>query len=224
MQALENTLAHVPVFRKLSIAKLQEIDRIGVQRYLEPGEFIVSAGEIWKGVVYIREGLIEGRKESAEGRALVVNMFGAGDVIWGHTLFDGEPAPNALIVKTPTLVMQWHGAELLPLISNNSEALWDLCIMLNKKLRRASNVIEEMAFSPNAGRLAKLLLDFFETRGEDLVRRTMTLDEMAAAIGTTREVVCRLLYRFSDTEIIQVNRTHIKLINKNKLLSVASGC
>lgn len=223
MQSLENSLAHVPVFRKLSSSKLREIDKIGVQRCLEPGEFIVAAGEIWRGIVYIREGVVEGRKESAEGRALVVNMFGAEDVIWGHTLFDGDPAPNALIVKTPTVVVQWHGAELLPLINNNSEALWDLCILLNQKLRRASDVIEGMAFSANAGRLAKLLLDFFETQGENPVRRTMTLDEMAASIGTTREVVCRLLYRFSDTEIIQVNRTHIRLLNRNGLLNVATG-
>ncbi len=223
MQALENSLANIPVFRKLSISKLQEINRIGVQRYLEPGEFIVAAGEVWRGVVYLKEGVIEGRKESAEGRALVVNMFHAGDVIWGHALFDGEPAPNALIVKTPAVVMQWHGSELLPLISNNSEALWDLCVQLNLKLRRASDVIEGMAFSANAGRLAKLLLDFFETQGENPVRRTMTLDEMAASIGTTREVVCRLLYRFSDTEIIQVSRTHLRLVNKNKLMNVALG-
>jgi hypothetical protein len=38
------------------------------------------------------------------------------------------------------------------------------------------------------------------SRGADgeLVARELTLDEMAARIGTTREIVCRALYRFAE--------------------------
>ena len=44
---------------------------------------------------------------------------------------------------------------------------------------------------------------------------------MAARIGTTREMVCRLLYRFSDEGLIRVTRTEFALTDKNGLTRLA---
>lgn len=49
----------------------------------------------------------------------------------------------------------------------------------------------------------------------------MTLDEMAAQIGTTREMVCRMLYRFSNNEMIQVTRTEFVLTDRDGLCKLA---
>ncbi|HHX50468.1 MAG TPA: Crp/Fnr family transcriptional regulator [Clostridia bacterium] len=221
MQSVESQLVLTPVFRKLCKLQQKELQRLGINRILEKGDRIISYGEIWRYVILIREGIIEARKESEEGRTLVVCTYKTGDVIWGHAMFDGEPTPGTLVAKVPCIIIQWHGNELFPLIWNNNEALWDLCVLLHQRLRKTSNVIEELAFSPTAGRLAKLLLEFFKSEHQASVKRIMTLDEMAARVGTTREVVCRLLYRFSHSNIIQVNRTHIRLMNKSELHKLA---
>jgi len=39
----------------------------------------------------------------------------------------------------------------------------------------------------------------------------MTLDEMAAQIGTTREMVCRLLYRFAEEGAVEISRTEFMI-------------
>jgi len=43
------------------------------------------------------------------------------------------------------------------------------------------------------------------------------LDEMAARIDATREMVCRILYRFADEKMIQVNRTEFVFTSREKL-------
>jgi hypothetical protein len=49
----------------------------------------------------------------------------------------------------------------------------------------------------------------------------MTLDEMAARIGTTREMVCRQLYRFADQGAIQINRTEFMITDQGQLKKIA---
>jgi len=77
--------------------------------------------------------------------------------------------------------------------------------------------VEGLAFHPVAGRLARLLLDHFKQAGDSSIARHLTLDEMAARIGTTREMVCRALYNFSDKKLIEVTRTEFVLTDREGL-------
>jgi CRP/FNR family transcriptional regulator len=99
--------------------------------------------------------------------------------------------------------------------------IWELCRLMVNRMARASELVEEQAFQPITGRLARLLLDTFESAGGISVARYLTLDEMAARIGTTREMVCRVLYQFSDQELIEVTRTEFMLLNKADLHKLA---
>jgi CRP-like cAMP-binding protein len=90
-------------------------------------------------------------------------------------------------------------------------------------MQRASVIVEELAFQPVSGRLARLLLDDFETSGDAAIARRLTLDEMAARVGTTREMVCRALYRFADKKLIDVTRTEFALTDKDGLRRMAEG-
>jgi len=84
-------------------------------------------------------------------------------------------------------------------------------------MQYASDILNEFAFQPTTGRLARLLLEHFEDAVEDYVARDMTLDEMAARIGSTREMVCRHLYQFADRGAIQINRTEFKVTDQDML-------
>jgi CRP-like cAMP-binding protein len=60
-------------------------------------------------------------------------------------------------------------------------------------------------------------------QGEPAIGRHLTLDEMAARIGTTREMVCRALYRFADKRLIDVTRTEFVLTDEAGLGKLAEG-
>jgi len=44
---------------------------------------------------------------------------------------------------------------------------------------------------------------------------------MAARIGTTREMVCRVLYQFSDDNLIEITRTEFALNDTERLAQLA---
>ena len=49
----------------------------------------------------------------------------------------------------------------------------------------------------------------------------LTLDEMAARIGSTREMVCRQLYKMADQGVIRINRTEITIEDLGTLKETA---
>ena len=67
-----------------------------------------------------------------------------------------------------------------------------------------------------------MLLEHFGQGGEGVpVARDMTLDDMAAVLGSTREMVCRLLYRFSDMGLVDITRTEFVFTDRAKLKRLA---
>lgn len=88
---------------------------------------------------------------------------------------------------------------------------------------RANVLLERLAFQPVTARLARLLLEHFQSTEGPAIPRTLTLDDMAARIGTTREVACRTLYYLADRKIIDVTRTELVLIDRESLMQLAEG-
>jgi CRP-like cAMP-binding protein len=85
-----------------------------------------------------------------------------------------------------------------------------------QRMQRASAIVEELAFQPVTGRVARLLLENFPS-SQGAAPRHLTLDEMAAHVGTTREMVCRILYRFAEQGAIQINRTEFIFTDRSIL-------
>ncbi|MCX6031129.1 MAG: Crp/Fnr family transcriptional regulator [Chloroflexi bacterium] len=81
-----------------------------------------------------------------------------------------------------------------------------------------SGIVESLSFHKVAERVASMLLENTEKEG-DLVRRTQA--ELAAEVGTTREVVARCLAGFQMDGAIRLGRGRITVLSREKLLQGA---
>jgi len=129
--------------------------------------------------------------------------------------------PVSLQAIEESRILMWSQDRLLPIILRNGEMSWELSRLLVSRMQLASEIVEGLAFQPNAGRLARLLLEHYEGAVGEFVTRDMTLDEMSSRIGTKREVVCRLLNRFSEEGAIQIKRTEFMITDRQKLIEHA---
>lgn len=126
--------------------------------------------------------------------------------------------PVMLQAQQASRVWMWRRDWLLPILWGNGRFSWELSRFMVARMQRASDMVEELAFQPVRGRLARLLLGHFGDEAlDDFVARDMTLDEMAAHVGTKREMVCRLLYQFADEGAIEISRTEFMISNRDKL-------
>jgi len=211
------------VLAKLSEPERKVLQQYAVQREYKKWEFVAHYGDIWPYFALVNSGMINVVKLSAEGRRLGGLKLRSGDEFWSPSLFDGEPLPAALEVGQAGTVTIWHRDHVLPIVQKNTVVLWELCLLLIKRMRQASGFVEGLTFHPVAGRLAQLLLKQFEGSTGDLVTRELSLDEMGTIIGTTSVMVCKQLYRFAEDGLINVSRTEFQLTDQAGLEKIAGA-
>jgi len=211
-----------PVFTKLSIEDQDDLFNIAIERSYSAGQWIRHHGEVWPYIFMVLNGSITAIKESPEGRSLIIDTIGPGEILWGIAFFEPDaPMPVALIADIESKVLLWPQDQIQRIFFENPSSLWELCRLVVQRVQRASNILDELAFQPVAGRLARFLLDRFGGVEGERVARDLTLDEMAAHIGTTREMVCRMLHKFSNQGLIDITRTEFVFTDQKSLKQLA---
>lgn len=224
MEPLVNLLRAHPVFASLGSEELNLLVKQAIQRDLQTGQPLAMQGDVWSYLFLVAEGELDAVKVSSEGRNLLVTTFRFGELFWGPAFFQNDaPLVATLEAHTPTRVYLWSRERIAPIFLAHGKMGWELCRLMIQRMQRASAIVDELAFQPVAGRLARLLLDHFTTAGDVSIERNLTLDEMAARVGTTREMVCRVLYRFADKSLINVTRTEFVLTDRDGLRRVVEN-
>jgi CRP/FNR family transcriptional regulator len=153
---------------------------------------------------------------------LILATFKAGEIFWGLAFFLEEaPMPASLLASQDSEIIVWRRHELLPLLLRNGSLSWELSRLMIRRVQVASDIVEKLAFQPVAGRLARLLIEVGGENPQKPIPRDLTLDEMAARIGTTREMVCRFLHRFSADGLIEITRTEFSVTDPKGLKDLA---
>jgi CRP-like cAMP-binding protein len=181
------------------------------------GDWIVHHGDVWAHLFFIQKGQVTAIKESPEGRSLTLATFGEGEIFWGLAFFiENAPMPAALKATQDSELLLWSRDDVMPLVLSNGKLSWELSRLVIQRVQFASEIVEQLAFRPLAGRVARLLLEQYPA-SQSVVHRHLTLDEMASRVGTTREIVCRILYRFAEQGAIQINRTEFTFLDRGLL-------
>lgn len=218
MVPLTAWLAKSSLFSFFPEKERKQIAQAAIPKKYAEGESVAVHGDVWPYLFLVTAGSIQAIKESSEGRSLIVMTLNPGDLFWGLAFFeDGAALPVLLQAQSDSKVYLWSQEQMKPWLLANGRFSWELSRLAVQRMQRASLIVEELAFKPVASRLAGLLLDYYEDATDEPVPRSLTLDQMAAHIGTTREMVCRLLYRFSDQNLIHITRTEFTLNNRSGL-------
>jgi CRP/FNR family transcriptional regulator len=85
--------------------------------------------------------------------------------------------------------------------------------LLSQRLSAVMAIVEEVAFRRMDARLAFLLSE--RSQGSYLVR--MTHQEIAAELGSSREVISRILEDFSAQGMVEVSRGSIRILDREAL-------
>ena len=215
-------LAKDPVFASIPTSELAELARLARPHTYSKGEWIVHHGDIWAYFLWVERGKVIALKESGEGRSLITTTIMPQESFWGLAFFqEGMPMPVALVADADSQIRLWSREQFLPFLLKNGKMSWEFSRQMVSRMQQASEIVESLAFHPVPGRLANLLLDRYSGSGETPISRDMTLDQMASHIGSTREMVCRALYKFADDGAIKINRTEFIISDENLLENIA---
>jgi CRP-like cAMP-binding protein len=184
----------------------REIAAIAVRLRRAAGEILFLRGEPSPGIFLVLEGRVKITRESAGGREQVLHVLGAGNHFNSVPAFDGGPTPATAQVMADTALILLPNEPLRTIMRRHPDVALAFMAEQGVFLRRLVALVDDLALTTVQGRLARLLLAQAAAaeRGEQVP--ALTQAEMAARLGTVREMVGRTLKVFESLGLLQVER------------------
>lgn len=216
-------LGRIPYFQALDANELEILSQGMSLRLYQPGETILWHGEPCTGLCSVHRGGVKLFRLSSRGRELVVKVFGPGATFNEVPVFDG--GSNVVNVAALEESEIWViDPIVIQKLLHTDPAMADTVIQtLAQNLRQMIELVEELSFYQVTNRLARLLSQLPAEALEGQSSGRLTQDQIAARLGTVREVVARSLRELERSGAIQIQRRQIQVINKELLQDWAQG-
>ena len=192
--------------------------RCGIQPY-SAGEILFSEGEACKGLYIVVSGRVRIFKTSLNGREHVLAIEGPGASVAELPVFDGGnyPASASALEKTEALFVS--RSDLRAICLEKPEVSLKMLQVVGARLRRLVGIIEELSFTTVRHRLISWLLRQANAEGRPGDRGMVfslnaSHQELAAQIGTVRELVSRNLARLQAQSFIEMNGREITILDQ----------
>jgi CRP/FNR family transcriptional regulator len=198
-------LSRIPYFRSLPAATLRELAVHCRARTLEAGETLFEEGAPCTGLFIITAGQVEVRQVSWRGREQVFHAEGPGATLGEAPLFDGGGYIASAVAATPTRVLFLARPHVLALCRRHPTVALSVIEALARRVRHFADLVSDLAFRPVRERVAHYLQA--AGSGSPIVAGTeVTLDlthaQLAARLGTVRELVARALAQLDQAGVI----------------------
>ena len=212
-------LRAVPYFQALDDDALEAVAREVVPRNYPAGALIFMEGDPGAGLHLVAHGSCKVYRLSMGGREQVLATLGPGDSCNEVPAVDGGPNPASLAAIEDSTLWVISQQTLSHLRDQNS-VLNDVIIdSLAARCRQLVERVYNLSFLSVTGRLAAFLLQQSNEHSE-LSRRQWTHDEIAAHLGTVREMVSRALRELQEAELIAIERHRIEILDREGLESL----
>jgi CRP-like cAMP-binding protein len=206
-------LRSVPYFRPLDERDLGQVAQEVVVRSYAAGAMVFLEGEAGAGLHLVAEGLCKVYRISVDGREQVLAVLGPGDSCNEVPAVDGGPNPASLVAIEHSTLWVLPG-EALSRLRQLCPSLNDIIInSLTMRCRQLVQRVYNLSFLSVTGRLAAFLLQQVDESSQ-LNRQEWTQDEIAAHLGTVREMVSRAFRDLQEAELIAIQRHRIEILDR----------
>ena len=224
----ESVLRQAGIFAALTEDELKMLAAAVRPRQYATNQLLFSEGEACEGLFIVATGRVRVFKLSSAGREHVLTMEGPGSSIAELPLFDGGNYPASAAAAEETEVLFLSRKEFRAFCTEHPEVLWKVLEVVGGRLRRLVGIIEELSFTTVRQRLIGFLLKSAKAEGTMTERGTAFLMEgnhqqVAAEIGTVRELVSRNLARLQAQGYLEINGREVTIVDSDGLLAEQTG-
>ncbi|HET7215589.1 MAG TPA: Crp/Fnr family transcriptional regulator [Terriglobia bacterium] len=222
------TLRRVPFFAVLGEEDLRRLAGHCVVRTLQKEELLFAEGDRCDGMYVVQSGAIKVFKMADTGREQVLVIERAGSTVGELPVFDGGNLPASAAALEDSSLLFLPKREFLALCRQNSEVAFAVIRSLAWRFRYMTALVEELSLKEVSHRLARFLRDralavgIRTKRGVEFPLEE-TNQQIAAEIGTVRDLVSRNLRRLVDRKIIKMERRKVIVLNMADLEDQVAG-
>ncbi len=199
-----------PAFRNSPGKFLKDFLAVARNQAFPAGKQIYSEGDACSAIAFVLSGEVRVYKTGQTGREITLYEIGPGEtcILNASCILSGTsyPANAVMVSNADTLLLS--SLEFRRLVYEHEVMRDFIFALLSQRLSGVMELVEEVAF----GRMDERLMDYLVEKSENDVLET-THQKIANDLGTSREVVSRLLKDFERKQKVRLSRNSILLLS-----------
>lgn len=215
-------LKRTNLFAELDDRTLSALAERALERLFHKDEVLFVAGEEARGLYVIVDGAVRAFRVSVDGREQVIHVERAGATIAEVPVFDDGTYPSTAAAEEETTTLFIDKRDVRLLFLSHPEIAFAALKVLAGRLRRCAELVEALSLREVGQRLARFLLAELSRDGtltdEGLsLTLNQTNQQIAARIGSVREVVSRAFTRLQNDGLVTVEGRRLLVPDKSAL-------
>ena len=212
-------LRHSGFFCNLPKGSLEELEKVKYASAYPQGAVLFVEGQAPRGVYIVCSGRVKLSTTSREGKTLILRIAQAGEVLGLHATVSGKPYELTGETLQPCQLDFVRRDDFLRFLQHHGDACLNAAQHLSQNCQNAYEMIRSLGLSHSVGeKLARLLLEWAsdgETTEEGIrIKISLTHEEIAQLIGTSRETVTRVLSEFREKKYAQLRGSTLMIMNR----------
>ena len=213
-------LQKINLFSGLPQPALEKLGSCAHLAHFDDRQVILAQEDKATPVYFISEGAVRIFRSNPEGREQTLSFLRAGDSFNIPTaFFENRLAPASAEAIGNTTLVYISQEDFRRITSENTQIALVVLGDLSNRLQFMTNLVHDVSLRSVRGRLARFLLD--QSRTPSSEPAGLTQEQMAARIGTSREVVSRALRSLIRDGLIKTERHNIIILKPDILDSIS---
>ncbi len=214
-------LLKCPLFNGLKPGTLQFISQHAFTREIIAGKDLVTEGASTRSCYFLLAGYVRALRISQDGRFQILGRFGPGSPLNIIPMLTDDGINQASIeTLTRVRIIVIDTTSFRTLITNHPDFSVMIMKYLAERMTRMVDLVSNLSFHSVRIRLAKFLIELADKPSVEI---GWTQDEIAAQIGTIRDVVGRILRDFESKGLIKRKHQEIILLDRQGILHEAKS-
>jgi CRP/FNR family cyclic AMP-dependent transcriptional regulator len=210
------------LFCNLSVPAVQHLNEIKSTAVYPKGTMLFIEGQQARGVFILCAGKAKLSTSSREGKTIITKLSDHGDVLGLNAVISNRPYEVTAEMMEPGQANFIPRDSFMRFLKDNAEVALRVYEQLSRNYYTAYEEIRTLGLAASpAEKFAKLLLSWSstgaQTDGSAQFKLTLTHEEIAETIGTTRETVSRLFSEFKRKQFVQVKGTTLVIRSRPSL-------
>ena len=207
-------IADAVIEDRLPTPLIEALAKHGNARPFRPNTILITEGDAGDSLYIVLTGRLRAYASSEDGRDVVLGEYGPGEYV-GELSLDGRPRSASVKTVEASTCCVVPGSELRGFLADHPDFALHISQKLTRMVRRLTEQVKSLALQDVYGRMVRVLMELSEPAGnERIVREKLTQQDIADRVGSSREMVNRVMKDLTSGGYVAVRDGHYVIQRK----------
>lgn len=208
-------IGNISIFAGLKEDELQAIEALAQTRHMGRGSVVIQEGDSSSSLYLLLDGRVKVYVSDSEGKEFILDTLEPGDYFGELSLLDEEERSASVMATEKCSFSVIRRQDFVELLQTYPSIGHKLVVNLVQRIRILNESVKSLALKDVYGRIKDLLdrLCVNEENGCSVSDR-LTQQDIANRVGSSREMVARILKDLVSGSYIKIEKKHIMILKK----------